>query len=47
MPQIQIFFIAMPLSILMGLSLLAFLIGAIMTVFLEALGNHMGLLLGG
>lgn len=47
MPQMQIFFLAMPLSILMGLTLFGLLLGTIMTFFLEALGNHMGRFLGG
>jgi flagellar biosynthesis protein FliR len=34
MPQMQVFFVAMPLSILLGLLILVFVIGAMMTVFL-------------
>ncbi len=34
MPQMQVFFVAMPLSILAGLLILAFVVGAMMTVFL-------------
>jgi flagellar biosynthetic protein FliR len=34
MPQMQVFFVAMPLTILAGLLILFFVIGAMMTVFL-------------
>lgn len=34
MPQMQVFFVAMPLTILVGLLILVFVIGAMMTVFL-------------
>ena len=36
MPQIQIFFIAMPANIMLGLLLLMVLLGAMMTWFLDA-----------
>jgi flagellar biosynthetic protein FliR len=42
MPQIQIFFIGLPASIMLGLFLLLLVFGAVMTVFL----NHVGSLLG-
>ena len=45
MPQIQIFFIALPINIIVGLSLLLLLIGGIMSVFLGALEAHLSLFL--
>ena len=42
MPQIQIFFIGLPASIMLGLVLLLLVLAAVMAVFL----NHVGSLLG-
>lgn len=36
MPQLQVFFVAMPINIMVGLSLLFILLGALMTAFLGA-----------
>lgn len=40
MPQVQIFFIAMPVSIFLGLALLMVLLGAIMSWYLAAFESH-------
>jgi flagellar biosynthetic protein FliR len=42
MPQMQIFFIAMPVNILAGFLLLVLLIGSMMTLFLSYYGTQMG-----
>ncbi len=45
MPQVQIFFVAMPANILLGFALLAVLLGAIMMWFLAFFEQTMGLFL--
>ncbi len=42
MPQLQVFFIAMPVNILAGLFLLLLLIGSLMTLFLNYYATQMG-----
>jgi flagellar biosynthetic protein FliR len=42
MPQLQIFFIAMPINILAGFLLMMLLIGSMMTVFLNYFATEMG-----
>lgn len=42
MPQLQVFFIAMPVNILAGLFLLLLLIGSLMTLFLNYYASEMG-----
>jgi flagellar biosynthetic protein FliR len=42
MPQLQVFFVAMPINILAGLSLLALLLGTMMTMFLSYYATSMG-----
>ncbi len=42
MPQLQIFFIAMPINILAGFLLMMLLLGSMMTVFLTYYGAEMG-----
>ena len=42
MPQLQVFFIAMPVNILAGLFLLLLLIGSLMTLFLNYYATEMG-----
>jgi flagellar biosynthetic protein FliR len=37
MPQMQVFFIGLPLSILLGLLILFLVIGAVMTVFIGSM----------
>jgi len=39
MPQMQVFFVALPLSILLGLALLVLVVGAMMGVFLDYAGG--------
>ena len=39
MPQMQVFFVGMPLSILAGFMILIFVVGAMMTVFLAYVGG--------
>lgn len=46
MPQLQVFFLAMPLTILGGLAILLVLIGAMMNLFLDHLGGVLGMLAG-
>ncbi|HCX66971.1 MAG TPA: flagellar type III secretion system protein FliR, partial [Rhodobiaceae bacterium] len=46
MPQIQIFFIAMPANISLGLVLLLFLVGAMMTWFLQAFEQSISMFAG-
>jgi flagellar biosynthetic protein FliR len=41
MPQMQVFFLAMPLAILLGLVVLLAVLGAMMGVFLEDLGRFL------
>jgi flagellar biosynthetic protein FliR len=42
MPQIQIFFVAMPINIVAGFLLLALLLGSMMTMFLDFYSGQMG-----
>jgi flagellar biosynthetic protein FliR len=46
MPQMQVFFIAMPINLLAGFFLLMLLMGSLMTVFLNFYGTEMGRFLG-
>ncbi|MEP2830642.1 flagellar biosynthetic protein FliR [Parvibaculum sp.] len=46
MPQIQIFFIAMPANISLGLVLMLFLVGAMMTWFLQAFEQSISMFAG-
>lgn len=46
-PQIQVFFIAQPLGIILSLLLLLMLVGTIMTVFLDRFGEGLRALTGG
>lgn len=46
MPQIQIFFIAMPANIMLGFVLLLFLLGAMMTWFLQAFEQSISMFAG-
>jgi flagellar biosynthetic protein FliR len=39
MPQMQVFFVGLPLSILLGLLILLMVLGAMMTVFLAEVEN--------
>jgi flagellar biosynthetic protein FliR len=39
MPQMQVFFVGLPLSILLGLVILLMVLGAMMTVFLGEVEN--------
>ena len=39
MPQMQVFFVGLPLSILLGLFILMLVLGAMMTVFLAEVEN--------
>jgi len=42
MPQLQVFFVAMPINILFGFVLMALLLGSMMTLFLNFYGQQMG-----
>ena len=42
MPQLQVFFVAMPVNILVGFVLLVLLLGSMMTVFLNFFSGQMG-----
>jgi flagellar biosynthetic protein FliR len=44
MPQLQVFFLAMPLNILAGFVLLMLVIGVMMTKFLDFFAGQMSLL---
>jgi flagellar biosynthetic protein FliR len=46
MPQVQIFFIVTPLTILVGFALLAILIGGMMTAYLSQFQAHMAPFIG-
>jgi flagellar biosynthetic protein FliR len=46
MPQMQVLFIGMPLSILIGLLLLMLVVGAIMGTFISYLQNVLGQMAG-
>jgi flagellar biosynthetic protein FliR len=45
MPQLQVFFIAMPINILAGFLIMMLLLGSMMTLFLDFYGQQMGALL--
>jgi flagellar biosynthetic protein FliR len=45
MPQLQVFFIAMPINILAGFLIMMLLLGSMMTMFLNFYGQQMGALL--
>lgn len=45
MPQMQVFFVAVPASILIGFSMLILVLAAVMTVFLDSLREGLGALL--
>jgi flagellar biosynthetic protein FliR len=45
MPQLQVFFVAMPINILAGFFIMMLLIGSLMSVFLNFYGQQMGALL--
>ena len=45
MPQIQVFFVAMPVNVLVGFLLLVLLLGSMMTLFLEFYTGQMGVFL--
>ncbi|HVT25680.1 MAG TPA: flagellar biosynthetic protein FliR [Rhizomicrobium sp.] len=45
MPQLQVFFVAMPINILAGFLILMLLLGSMMTMFLNFYGQQMGALL--
>jgi flagellar biosynthesis protein FliR len=42
MPQLQVFFIAMPVNILAGFLLLTLLLGSMMTIFVQYFSTQMG-----
>ncbi|MGB8364750.1 MAG: flagellar biosynthetic protein FliR [Rhizomicrobium sp.] len=42
MPQLQVFFIAMPVNIIMGFLILMLLVGTMMTIFLNYYGTQLG-----
>ncbi len=46
MPQLQVFFVAMPVNIMAGLMLLMLVIGTMMTVFLNYYADQMGTFVG-
>jgi flagellar biosynthetic protein FliR len=46
MPQLQVFFVAMPINILAGLLLLVLVLGTMMTVFLNYYTEQMGTFIG-
>jgi flagellar biosynthetic protein FliR len=46
MPQLQVFFVAAPLSLIAGFALLALVIGVLMNVFLEGVGDTLRMLTG-
>lgn len=46
MPQLQIFFVAMPINIMAGLLLLVLVLGTLMTVFLNYYAAQMGMFVG-
>lgn len=47
MPQLQVFFIAAPLSLMAGFALLALVVGVLMNVFLAGVGDTFRMLTGG
>jgi flagellar biosynthesis protein FliR len=42
MPQLQVFFVAMPVNILVGFVLMSLLVGSMMTIFLDYYAGQMG-----
>jgi flagellar biosynthetic protein FliR len=46
MPQLQVFFVAMPINILAGFLLLILVVGTLMTVFLNYYTTQMGIFIG-
>jgi flagellar biosynthetic protein FliR len=42
MPQMQVFFVGLPLTIMGGLLILAFVLGTMMTVFLADMRHMLG-----
>lgn len=46
MPQLQVFFVAAPLTLIAGFGLLAITIGVLMTVFLDGVSDTLRILLG-
>lgn len=46
MPALQVFFIALPASVLLGMLMLLAVIGVMMSVYLDALGDILGILNG-
>jgi flagellar biosynthetic protein FliR len=42
MPQLQVFFVVMPVNILIGFVVLAMLIGSMMTLFISFYATQMG-----
>ncbi|RXF72637.1 flagellar biosynthetic protein FliR [Hansschlegelia zhihuaiae] len=46
MPQLQVFFVAAPLSLIAGFALLALVLGVLMGVFIESVGDTLRMLTG-
>ena len=46
MPQLQVFFLAVPASVIIGMLLLAGALGLLMSLFLDDLGRYLGQLVG-
>ena len=46
MPQLQVFFVAVPASILIGMAILLAALGVVMAVFLDDLGRYLAEFLG-
>ena len=44
MPQLQIFFVVMPINVLFGFMLLALFLGTMMTLYLDFFSGHLGML---
>jgi flagellar biosynthetic protein FliR len=47
MPQLQVFFLAMPINIMVGFVLLMLFLGTMMTAFLDFFGREMAIFVGG
>jgi flagellar biosynthetic protein FliR len=47
MPQLQVFFLAMPVNIMVGFVLLMLFLGTMMTMFLDFFARQMGIFVGG
>ncbi|MET0315122.1 MAG: flagellar biosynthetic protein FliR [Hansschlegelia sp.] len=47
MPQLQVFFVAAPLTLIVGFALFALVIGVLMSVFLSSVGDTLRMLSGG